>query len=109
MRLALTPHPDFPCPPVHEMAVDVTRTATGLVLRYNITGDLSLRAPHLFDGFDIVDMALSKARAEAVKKFLMTNAPTSFPTERVATRGYGQTMPIGTDAQNRRVEILLRK
>ena len=26
-----------------------------------ITGDLSLRAPHLFDGFDIVDMALSKA------------------------------------------------
>jgi len=41
MRLALTPHPDFPCPPVHEMAVDVTRTATGLVLRYNITGDLS--------------------------------------------------------------------
>lgn len=26
-----------------------------------ITGDLSLRAPHLFDGFDIVDMAYSKA------------------------------------------------
>lgn len=26
-----------------------------------MTGDLSLRAPHLFDGLDIVDMALSKA------------------------------------------------
>lgn len=26
-----------------------------------ITGDLSLRAPHLFDGFDVVDMAYSKA------------------------------------------------
>jgi outer membrane protein OmpA-like peptidoglycan-associated protein/ABC-type nitrate/sulfonate/bicarbonate transport system substrate-binding protein len=55
------------------------------------------------------NLELSKARAEAVKKFLMTNAPTSFPAERVQTRGFGQTMPIGTDAQNRRVEILLRK
>jgi len=26
-----------------------------------ITGDLSLRAPHLFDGFDIIDMAYQKA------------------------------------------------
>ena len=26
-----------------------------------VTGDLSLRAPHLFDGFDIVDMTYSKA------------------------------------------------
>jgi hypothetical protein len=26
-----------------------------------LTGDLSLRAPHLFDGFDIVDMAYSKS------------------------------------------------
>lgn len=26
-----------------------------------VTGDLSLRAPHLFDGFDIIDMAFSKA------------------------------------------------
>jgi outer membrane protein OmpA-like peptidoglycan-associated protein/ABC-type nitrate/sulfonate/bicarbonate transport system substrate-binding protein len=55
------------------------------------------------------NLELSKARAEAVKKFLMTNAPTSFPAERVVTRGYGDTMPIGTNAQNRRVEILLRK
>jgi outer membrane protein OmpA-like peptidoglycan-associated protein/ABC-type nitrate/sulfonate/bicarbonate transport system substrate-binding protein len=61
------------------------------------------------NGDDDANMALSKARAEAVKKFLMTNAPGNFPAERVITRGFGETMPIGTDAQNRRVEILLRK
>lgn len=55
------------------------------------------------------NLELSKARAEAVKVFLMTNAPTSFPAERVITRGFGDTQPIGTNAQNRRVEILLRK
>lgn len=55
------------------------------------------------------NLELSKARAEAVKKFLMTNAPSSFPAERIVTRGYGDTQPIGTNAQNRRVEILLRK
>lgn len=55
------------------------------------------------------NMKLSVARAEAVKTYLMSNAPTSFPVDRVQTRGYGDTMPIGTDAQNRRVEILLRK
>ena len=55
------------------------------------------------------NLALSKARAEAVKTFLMTNAPSSFPADRVQTRGYGDTQPVGTDAQNRRVEILLRK
>jgi outer membrane protein OmpA-like peptidoglycan-associated protein len=55
------------------------------------------------------NLALSKARAEAVKQFLMTNAPKTFPAERVATRGFGDTQPIGTNAQNRRVEIILRK
>ena len=55
------------------------------------------------------NLALSKARAEAVKHFLMTNAPKTFPAERVATRGFGDTQPIGTNAQNRRVEIILRK
>lgn len=53
------------------------------------------------------NLALSKKRAEAVKQFLMANASGNFPTERVTTRGYGDTQPIGTDAQNRRVEILL--
>jgi len=55
------------------------------------------------------NLELSKARAEAVKTFLMTNAPSSFPAERVITRGFGDTQPIGTNAQNRRVEILLRR
>jgi outer membrane protein OmpA-like peptidoglycan-associated protein len=55
------------------------------------------------------NIELSKARADAVKQFLMTNAPTSFPAERVTTRGFGSSMPVGTDAQNRRVEIILRK
>lgn len=55
------------------------------------------------------NLELSKARADAVKQFLMTNAPKTFPADRVATRGFGDTQPIGTNAQNRRVEIILRK
>lgn len=55
------------------------------------------------------NLALSKARAEAVKNFLMANAPKNFPAERVSTRGFGDTMPIGTNAQNRRVEIVFLK
>jgi outer membrane protein OmpA-like peptidoglycan-associated protein len=55
------------------------------------------------------NLVLSKARAEAVKNFLMTNAPKNFPSERVVTRGFGDTVPVGTNAQNRRVEILLLK
>lgn len=66
-------------------------------------------------GDPTANLELSKARAEAVKKFLMTNAPTSFPAERVSTRGFGDTQPIGDNklaagkAQNRRVEVILRK
>jgi outer membrane protein OmpA-like peptidoglycan-associated protein len=61
------------------------------------------------------NLALSKARAEAVKQFLMTNAPSNFPTARVETRGFGDTQPLADNgsaagkAKNRRVEILLRK
>lgn len=53
------------------------------------------------------NLVLSKARAEAVKKFLMANASKNFPDDRVVTRGYGDTQPIGSDSQNRRVEIVL--
>ncbi len=66
-------------------------------------------------GDPTANLELSKARAEAVKKFLMTNAPSSFPSERVVTRGFGDTQPVADNktsagkAQNRRVEILLRK
>jgi len=66
-------------------------------------------------GDPTANLALSKARAEAVKQFLMTNAPANFPAERVTARGFGDTQPVGDNktaagkAQNRRVEILLRK
>jgi len=58
-------------------------------------------------GNPAANLTLSKARAEAVATFLKANAPGNFPSERILTRGYGDTQPIGTDAQNRRVEILL--
>lgn len=66
-------------------------------------------------GQSTTNLALSKARAEAVKTFLMTNAPANFPTERVTARGFGDTQPVADNgsaagrATNRRVEILLRK
>lgn len=61
------------------------------------------------------NIALSKARAEAVKSFLATNAPKLFPQERVTTRGFGDTQPVGDNktaqgrSTNRRVEVILRK
>lgn len=61
------------------------------------------------------NVALSKARAEAVKNFLMENAPSNFPAERVVTRGYGDSQPIASNAtvegraKNRRVQIILKK
>lgn len=61
------------------------------------------------------NIALSKARAESVKKFLMTNAPKNFPDDRITTRGFGDTQPVADNgtaagkAKNRRVEVTLRK
>ncbi len=66
-------------------------------------------------GDPTANLALSKARAEAVKNFLMQNAPNTFTNERVQSRGFGDTQPIADNAtaagkaKNRRVEILLRK
>jgi outer membrane protein OmpA-like peptidoglycan-associated protein len=59
------------------------------------------------------NLELSKKRAEAVKTWVVTNAGSSFPTERVKTRGYGDTAPVDTNAtaggraKNRRVEVIL--
>jgi outer membrane protein OmpA-like peptidoglycan-associated protein len=61
------------------------------------------------------NMVLSKARADAVKQFLVTNAGSSFPNERVVTRGFGDSQPVADNAtfagkaKNRRVEVILRR
>lgn len=59
------------------------------------------------------NLVLSKRRADAVKDWLMANAGSSFPAERIKTRAYGDTQPIAENttaagkAKNRRVEIVL--
>lgn len=59
------------------------------------------------------NMTLSKQRADAVKNWLVTNAPLNFPIERFRTRGFGDTQPLVSNssvsgkAQNRRVDIIL--
>lgn len=64
-------------------------------------------------GNSTANLTLSKARAEAVKAYLVANAGTSFPANRVVTRGYGDTSPAASNAtaegraQNRRVEVLM--
>jgi OOP family OmpA-OmpF porin len=61
------------------------------------------------------NLSLSKARADAVKSFLMQNAGSSFPSERIRTRGFGDTVPLADNksaegrAKNRRVEIILQQ
>lgn len=61
------------------------------------------------------NLTLSKQRADAVKSFLMANAPKNFPEERVISRGFGDTQPIADNtsgagrAKNRRVEVILKK
>lgn len=61
------------------------------------------------------NLALSKARADAVKQFLVSNAPGSFPDARVISRGFGDTQPVADNhsaagrAKNRRVEVILKK
>ena len=59
------------------------------------------------------NLELSKKRAEAVKGWLAANASSSFPTDRLRARGYGDTQPTAANtdnagrAKNRRVEVLL--
>jgi outer membrane protein OmpA-like peptidoglycan-associated protein len=66
-------------------------------------------------GASDANIALSKARAEAVKNFLMQNAPGNFPSERVVTRGFGDTQPVADNktaegrAKNRRVQVIMKK
>jgi OOP family OmpA-OmpF porin len=61
------------------------------------------------------NLLLSRKRADAVKLWIMTNAQSAFPEERIRVRGYGDTRPLpGVDgktkegqAKNRRVDIKL--
>ncbi len=61
------------------------------------------------------NMALSEARAFAVKKWLEAKAPANFPKGRIRVRAFGQTAPIAPNtsdagkATNRRVEIVMGK
>lgn len=65
------------------------------------------------DGNPASNLILSRARADAVKAWLVANAPNNFPTERITSRGYGDTQPIADNktsdgkAKNRRVEIIM--
>lgn len=64
-------------------------------------------------GSSEINQALSKKRADAVKAWLIANAGSTMPTERIRVRGYGDSEPVADNgtaegkAQNRRVEVLL--
>ncbi len=61
------------------------------------------------------NLTLSKARADAVKNWIVQNAASTFPVDRVRTRGFGDAVPVADNkwadgrAKNRRVEIILLK
>jgi outer membrane protein OmpA-like peptidoglycan-associated protein len=59
-------------------------------------------------GSDAVNIPLSQKRAEAVKTWLQNLSPTNYPNNRfISVIGKGSSEPIGTNSQNRRVEIVL--
>jgi len=59
------------------------------------------------------NLELSKKRSEAVKAWLVANAASNFPVERIRARGFGDSQPVAANttpegrAKNRRVEVLL--
>jgi outer membrane protein OmpA-like peptidoglycan-associated protein len=55
-------------------------------------------------GSDSYNMDLSRRRAESARQFLVSQG---IATTRIRTEGRGETEPVGTDAQNRRVEIAI--
>jgi outer membrane protein OmpA-like peptidoglycan-associated protein len=50
------------------------------------------------------NLQLSERRASSVKNALIQQF---IAAERIQSIGYGETMPIGSDAQNRRVSIVI--
>jgi outer membrane protein OmpA-like peptidoglycan-associated protein len=92
-----------------------TRTLNELVDQVSISGLLVQIEGHTDAvGDPTSNLELSKRRADAVKQFLMTNAGSSFPPERVRTRGFGDSSPVADNktadgrAKNRRVEVKLQ-
>jgi outer membrane protein OmpA-like peptidoglycan-associated protein len=55
-------------------------------------------------GSDAYNLDLSRRRAESAKRFLVSQG---IAGTRIRTEGRGETEPVGTDAQNRRVEIAI--
>jgi outer membrane protein OmpA-like peptidoglycan-associated protein len=59
-------------------------------------------------GSDAVNIPLSQKRAEAVKNWLQNLSLNNYPENRfISVIGKGSREPIGTNSQNRRVEIVL--
>ena len=91
-----------------------TQTLEDLLNQVSVSG-LSLQINGHTDntGNPAGNLTLSKRRAEAVKDWLMSNAGSTFPTERIKTRAFGDGQPIADNstaagkAKNRRVEVIL--
>jgi outer membrane protein OmpA-like peptidoglycan-associated protein len=55
-------------------------------------------------GTDSYNMDLSYRRSNAARSFLISQG---IPADRIRVEGRGETEPVGTDAQNRRVEVAI--
>lgn len=64
-------------------------------------------------GSNVINQALSEARAQTVRQYLQQSAPRTFPSERFSVEGHGADDPVASNgtaagkAQNRRVTITL--